>query len=425
VTRLDPAQTERTHRWPDVLPGGEVALITARAGHHASFDQTSIVSVALDGSNRGAVLAQGTQPSYARTGHLIFARAGALYAVPFDPANLTVSGSPVAVLAEVMADPSTGGVHYSFSDNGALAYVRGQPWIAARELVRLDRQGRAQPVFERPLTYSSPRLSPDGRRLAVAIEGATDDLWVADIGSQNLVRLTYETGSHIAPVWTPDSQRIAFASNRFGAYNLFWKRADGSDTAERLTDSTHLQFPGSWSQDGALLTFTESDPTTGSDIWVLSLKDRRTTPLVQTRFNEHGPAISPDSRWVAYSSDESGQEEIYVQRFPEPGEKRQVSAGGGREPVWSRRGDALFYRAANRFMVVPVSRTETFLAGSAKLVTEGDYARSEMGGAPSFEVSPDGQSLLLVRERRQSAPTAIHVILDWFEELKVKVPVTK
>ena len=423
VTRLDVAQTERTHRWPDVLPGGTAALITLRTAQHASFDETRIVAVALENGKMGPVLAQGTQPRYAPSGHLIFARGGTLQALRFDPSTLSVSGTATAVVEDVMTDPATGAVQYAISDGGALAYVRGPQWVAARALVRLDRDGHAQPVFETLGTYSLPRLSPDGRRLAVTVEGANDNVWVSDAGSKDLVRLTYETGSHIAPLWTPDNRRIVFSSNRSGSYNLYWKSADGSDTPERLTESTHIQVPGSWSADGLLLAFSESDPATGSDIWLLSVKDGTRRPLVQTRFNEHGPAISPDGGWLAYCSDESGREEIYIQRFPGTGDKRQVSTDGGREPVWSRSGDSLFYRSANRIFATSVSLSPAFAAGRPTLIAEGDFVPSPIGGVPSYDVSPDGRSVLIARESRQRAPSSIQVVLNWFEELKAKVPI--
>jgi eukaryotic-like serine/threonine-protein kinase len=423
VTQLDLNQTERTHRWPFVLPGGKTALVTIRNANHVSFDEAKITSLTLASGTLGELLGRGSQATFTKTGHLIFARGGALHALLFEPGELKPGGVPTIVVEQVMTDPTTGAAQYTLSARGALAYVPGGEWIPERTLTWIDQRGAAQSILSLSQPYSTPRISPDGRRVAVSVEGATDNIWVADAGSEVPARLTFETGSHVAPLWTPDGTRIIFASNASGPYNLFWKTADGTELPERLTESPHIQFPGSCTPDQSLLAFTQSDPATAADIWVLSLNsERRVRPLVQTRFNEQGPAFAPNGQWLAFSSDQSGREEVYVQAFPGPGEQRQLSVGGGREPVWSRRGDRLFYRRGNRIVAVSVSTSPRFTVGKPVVVVEGDFTPSPMGGVPSYDVAPDG-SLLLARENRRTAPSTIHVVLNWFEELKAKVPV--
>jgi eukaryotic-like serine/threonine-protein kinase len=423
VSSLDLEQAERTHRLPEGLPGGRAALITVRTAQHPSFDEAAIVTLSLASGERSATLERGTQPRYVPTGHLLFARTGALHALRFDPRRLVAEGPATVVLENLMTDRTTGAAHYTVSDTGALAYIRGAGWLPRRTMILVDRQNRAQPLRQPDRAYAAPRLSPDGRLVAVYTEDASDHIWVVDAASQHAARLTFETGSHIAPLWTPDGTRIVYASNASGAYNLHWKKADGSDRAEQLAQSPHAQMPGSWSPDGELLVFTQTDPATGSDIWVLSVTDRaQPKPLVRSKFNEHGPALSPDGRWLAYCSNESGREEIYVQPFPGPGEKRQVSLEGGREPVWSRERDALFYRVGNRFMRLPLTTSPSFSFGKPVVAAEGDYFPSAMGGVPSFDVAPRSQQLLVVQENRAAAPSTIHVVLNWHVDLNARVP---
>jgi eukaryotic-like serine/threonine-protein kinase len=423
VSSLDLEQAERTQRFPDGLPGGRAALITVRTAQHPSFDETAIVTMSLASGERSAPLERGTQPRYLPTDHLLFARAGALHALRFDPRRLVAEGAATVVLENLMTARTTGAAHYTVSDSGALAYIRGPAWLPRRTMVMVDRQNQVQPLLQPDRSYATPRFSPDGRLVVVHTEDATDNIWVVDASSRNSARLTFDTGSHVASLWTPDGDRIVYASNASGAYNLHWKRADGSDTAERLAESPHAQMPGSWSPDGELLVFTQTDPATGSDIWVLSVRDRaQPRPVVRSKFNEHGPALSPDGRWLAYCSNESGREEIYVQPFPGSGEKRQVSLEGGREPVWSREGDALFYRVANRFMRLPVTTSPSFSFGKPVVAAEGDYVPSAMGGVPSFDVAPQSQQILVVQENRAAAPSTIHVVLNWHVELNARVP---
>ncbi len=213
---------------------------------------------------------------------------------------------------------------------------------------------------------------------------------------------------------------MAFLFGKEGPGNLFWRTADGSSGEERLTTSEYDQRPESWSPDGEVLAFTETHPTTGQDIWVLSLEgERKPQPWLQTRFGERNAQISPDGRWLAYHSNESGRLEVYVQPFPGPGGKRQVSALGGSEPRWARNGGELFYRDDNKMMVVGVTTTPTFTASNPRLLFEGRFIE----GAKTYDVAPDGQRFLVVRPSEQEInATQINVVLNWFEELKRLVP---
>jgi Tol biopolymer transport system component len=258
-------------------------------------------------------------------------------------------------------------------------------------------------------------------------------LWLYDLSRETLTRLTFEGNVNGFPAWTPDGKRIAFSSNKEGPTNIFWQLADGSGGLERLTTSEYINTPVSWSPDGQLLAFHENNPTTQRDIWVLPLGDpsagpgqvRKTQPFLRTRFDEGAPRFSPDGHWLAYISDESGRYEIYVQSFPGPGGKRQISTEGGTEPVWNRNGRELFYRSGDKMMAVDIATQPSFAAGTPRLLFEGQYVPAP-GASPNYDVSPDGQRFLMLKPIEQAAgPTQINVVLNWFEELKQKVPTGK
>jgi eukaryotic-like serine/threonine-protein kinase len=242
-----------------------------------------------------------------------------------------------------------------------------------------------------------------------------------------LTRLTFEGSANVVPVWTPDGKRIAFASNKEGTLKIFWQLADGNGGRERLTTSQDPQLPGSWSADGQLLTFTETSPATGNDIWVLRMSDHKAQPFLQTPFNEGAPRFSPNGRWLAYVSDESGRFEIYVQPYPGPGGKWLISTEGGTEPVWNRNGRELFYRSGDKkMMAVDIITQPSFSAGKPRMLFEGQYLANPLpnGTQPFYDVSPDGQRFLMLKpiEQAGATPTQINVVLNWTEELKRLVP---
>jgi serine/threonine-protein kinase len=248
--------------------------------------------------------------------------------------------------------------------------------------------------------------------------------WLYDLSRETLTKSTFDGGVNQYPVWTPDGKRIAFDSNKEGPLNLFWQLADGGGGLERLTTSEHIQTPFSWSPDGQLLAFVESNPSTRYDIWVLRLSDHKVQPFLRTPFNEQAPRFSPDGHWLAYVSDESGRNEIYVQPYPGPGGKWQISTEGGIEPAWNPHGRELFYRSGDKMMAVDVTTQPALSAGKPRMLFKGPY---QAGASSNYDVSPDGQRFLMLKpvESAQSAPTQINVVLNWFEELKQKVPTGK
>jgi Tol biopolymer transport system component len=419
LTRLD--SRGASHRWPEFLPGGKAVLFAA--GTAASWIDTQVAIQSLGEGEWRILFKGGTQPRYAPSGHLVYAQGGNLMAVPFDPQRLTATGAAVPAVEGVLQFPLSGAAQYSFSASGSLIYVPGGGQGAQSKLVWINRDGAEQPLDAPARAYSYPRLSPDGRRVAATIAEQETQIWLYDLSRDTLTRLTFQGGLNLTGGWTPDGKRIAFLSNKEGSGNIFWQLADGSGGLERLNTGEYVQVPASWSPDGQLLAFIEVNPTTGRDIWVLRLGDRKPQPFLRTPFNETAPRFSPDGRWLAYVSDESGGNEIYVQPYPGPGGKWQISTEGGTEPIWNRNGRELFYRSGDKMMAVDIAIQPSFAAGKPKVLFEGPYQPTPTT-APNYDVSPDGQRFLMLKpsEQAQAAPTQINVVLNWFEELKRRVP---
>jgi Tol biopolymer transport system component len=343
-------------------------------------------------------------------------------AVPFDPQRLQVTGASVPVVEGVMQSISTGAAQYSISTTGSLVYVPGGVQEAERKLVWVDRNGAEQPFAAPAHAYETPRFSPDGQRIAVAIDA---QIWLYDLSRETSTRFTFEGNANSRPVWTPDGKRIAFFSNKDGPLNLFWQLADGSGGLEKLATSDSLNVPMSFSPDGQLLAFTEVNPTTGNDILVLRISDRNVQPFLRTPFNEADPRFSPDGRSIAYLSDESGRSEVYVQPYPGPGGKSQVSRDGGTEPVWNRNGRELFYRNGNKMMAVEITTQPNFALGNPRVLFERPYVLATVP-ISNYDVSPDGRRFLMVKgDEQPTTATQINVVLNWFEEVKQKVPTGK
>jgi serine/threonine-protein kinase len=349
------------------------------------------------------------------SGHLVFhavrVREGELQAVAFDIERMAFRGAPVSVLDAVFRSENGGGAYFAVAPTGDLVFVPGGH---ARTLVRADRNGRRMPLTDERRGFRHPRVSPDGRQVAVVIDPRPSQIWVYDIARRSRVPLATD-GHNLGSLWTPDGRRVTYSSNG----DIYWRPADGSTAAERLLARDRAQYGQSWSRDGRFLIFDDDHARSRFDIWVLPLNgDPR--PLVATLAHELGPRLSPDDRWLAYQSDESGRPEVYVRPFPNVNDgKWTVSTSGGGWPVWSPTGRELFYMRGTTMMAVPIqSRGAAFAAAAPEPLFSGPFET----GSPQFDISPDGSYFVMVEADPNARPTQIHVVVNWGEELKRLVP---
>jgi Tol biopolymer transport system component len=248
------------------------------------------------------------------------------------------------------------------------------------------------------------------------------EIWVLELARGALNKVAFEGSNHI-PVWTPDGRHLVFSSDREGPFNLFWKPADGSGAAERLSTSDWHQDPSSWSPDGKVLAFAQDHPATSWDIWLLHVNgERREEPFLCSSFDEYHPMISPDGQWLAYQSDESGRFEVYVQPFPAGGRKWLISTQGGTAPLWARDGTRLFYRDGDKLLAVRVGAAPTFSAGRPQVLFEAPMRVSSGYGTPDYDVTADGRRFFMIPLGSQQRRKHIHIVLNWFEELNQLVP---
>jgi serine/threonine-protein kinase len=410
---LTPQQRGSNALFPDFLPGGKTLLVSSSSGDNA--EDRSIDLMTISTGERRVLVQRGVMPRYLPTGHLVFLRAGSLMAVPFDVERLEVVGTPVEVLTGIRQDFFG---TFSCSRQGSCVYIPGGS-PSQRRLTFVDRTGAPRPLPLPPNNYVNPRFAPSGNKLLFQMGGFRCDVNTYDMVGGTTTRLTSENDNHW-PVWAPDGQRIAYISYQGGrsGYRVVARSSTGGGVEERLGPAEFTVSPVtpiSLSRDS--LVFADR-----GDLWSLSLSENsQPHPFAPSRFNETAPAFSPDGRWLAYVSDESGRLEVYVRPFPGPGEKTPISIGGGSEPVWDRRGRELFFRNGDQMMVVAVNTGPTFSAGRPRLLFTGPYVRT--AGRINYDVSPDGENFVMLDSGEESgAATKVNVLLNWYEELKRRVP---
>jgi len=402
---------EGTLHNPLLLPNGKDLLFTAVLRER----RREIRVLSLETGDQRTVV-EGRHPRYLPTGHLIYEPflTGILMAIPFDLTTLEVSGQPVPVVEGVRTS-SPGGVDYDISENGTLTYVSGST-NQERTLVWVDREGRTESVIQR--SFNQLQLSPDGQHVAITVGF---DVWVYEMARGILTPLTFGGRQYRAPIWTPDGERLTFTGG--GGEGIFWIPADGNGEMEQLTvtEDGNTQIPGSWSPDNILVYSEGLQPQGVGDIWVLSPEgDGNPQEFLVNEFYERHPMFSPDGRWIAFTSDRSGQDEIYVTAYPDKGGVVQISTNGGTQPLWARDGKELFYRNGDKLVAVSVQTEPTFKAETPVFLFEGTYFHGPFNRTSNYDISLDGQRFLMIKEERGIAQ--IHVVLNWFEELKRLVP---
>ena len=409
-----------SHRWPLLLPGPRALLYQSMD----TSERSRIVSQSLSTGERKTLIERGEGPRLAPAGQLLFTIEDSLWAVPFDAGGVRVVGSPVEVINKPFGG-SGGAVaagRLDVSVSGALAYMHLVRQASDSLLWRVERSGRASPISDLRRPFQWPKFSPDGQRLAVTIAGGADSsICVYDIPRNSLTRVTSDANQNEGAIWTPDGRRLLYRSNRDGRFNLFLQLADGSGEAERLVTSETNLFPGSWSPDGRALIYQEYSRAHGPDLWLQSFIGRPARrPIANSASGEWDGVFSPDGRLVAFTSIESGRLEVYVQPYPGPGGKRQVSNDGGNSPVWSRSGHELFYLNGDKMMTASVSSRGGITLGRPELLFEGEYAYA--GHLANYDLTPDDRAFVMIRDEHRKSWMQLNVVLNWAEELKRRVP---
>ena len=421
VTTLQ--EGELRHVRPAILPDGRSLLLSVFGGLGSS---PLVAAQSLETGQR-RILVPGTGARYLPTGHLVYVRGGSLFAVAFDPVRLEVRGSPAAVLQGIR-ETQQDTAQLAVSQTGSIAYVPADSGERQNALVWVDRTGLEEATFAAGLDFSRPRVAPDGHRVAVAIgSGARQaqnlgDVWVFDLAREIRNRLT-TNGRSTFPTWSPDGTRLVYSSDEGdGRYQLHLKAFSGSGSDVEIPTNRGTNYAFSWSPDGRFIATVSVAPTTAGDIWVLPVDNpAQGRPFVQTPLSEGAPTFSPDGRWIAYASEQSGRSEIYMRPFPGPGEEVTISTDGGNEPIWARKTGELFYRLGNAMMVVAITTAPTVSVGKPRQLFERAYNRTNSFW-PNYDVSPDGQRVLMIKGIAPEAPRRINVVINWAEELKRLVP---
>ncbi|MEO8452514.1 MAG: hypothetical protein ABI647_22165 [Gemmatimonadota bacterium] len=421
LTTTDSAKSELGHWWPQVLPDGDHVIFTA---YHTPIERATIEVLSIKTGKRDVLLTGGVFGFYVPSGHLLFAAGESIRAVPFDLERLAVTRTALLVVDSVAMNPSDGAAAFDVSKNGTLAYLPVSSYVTENDLVLVDRLGtesRATPTADR---YQHPRLSPDGGRVAADIRSANSlgDVWVFEVGRPGGIRLTSEGGRDWGAEWTPDGKELIYISER-PFFDLYRRVADASRPAEPLLTGGYDRYTGAVSRDGRLLAFELSRPG-GAELWTVPLQgEAKATRYFANGFNLAHPAISPDGRWMAYDSDESGQVAVYVQSFPDPGGRRwKASPTTGSEPMWTRGGRELVFRKGDSVMAVTMELRDG-QTGQPMMLFSGPYPDDPGWTRPlSYDVSADGERFLLLKRPPERSRPRINVVLNWFEELRAKVP---
>jgi serine/threonine-protein kinase len=427
VTKLD---KDRSHRWPQWLPDGRTVLFTSLAQDSADFEGASIEAVRVDTGERKVVHRGGYYARYVPTGHVLYVQNGTLFALPFDAKRLAATGSQMPVLEQLETNSAEGSAQYGVSDNGLLTYL---PRVAGMEpfnIATADREGRVAQLWKTPGIYGGPHVSPDGRRLAVSAQRDGNwDIWVYDLEREVATRITFGERYEADPVWSPDGRWVAYEGEVEGKDGIFRKRADGTGEAEPILAPGALTFPApsSWSPDGSVLIAQVDGGAGRLDLYAVPVDGKgRPEPVVKSPYDESGAVFSPDGRWLAYSSDETGRREIYVMSYPPGGGKWQISDGGGSQARWGKDGRELFIRTDEGILSARISvEGNSLRAGKPDLLFRAPILGGLRGillpgfNFPDYDVFPDGRRFVVFTggsEKRRA--TRARVVLNWFDELK-------
>lgn len=413
------AESEHSHYWPFMLPGGKSLLYTIY--HNA--DDMSIAVFSLETGQRKILIQPGSHAAYIDTGHLVYAWKGDLWAVPFDIRHMEVVGEPVIILQDIMMNAVHGLAHFSLSGEGSIAFAPGVYKLPEDKMVLVDFEMNYEQLDFPPGRYQNPVFSQDGKELLITRLQEKASTWVYEMDRGTFRRFTDKDFESYWAIWAPDGNSIIYNSNRHGGdeLNLFQKPLSSTGPVKQLTISEFNQQPKSWSGDGRKLIYLENVHTeTGWDIYMIETDDGNSQlPLFNTRFNEAHPTLSPDGRWLAYVSDEPGQFEVFVSPFPSLDQRIQISNAGGTEPIWAPDGNTLYYRnySGDQVMAVSLSNDFTLPPGKPRVILEGNFKQGYVFGR-TYDLHPDGDRFLMIQtEEFEDEGNRINIIHNWSGEL--------
>jgi Tol biopolymer transport system component len=429
------AENELAQLWPQMLPGGRAVLFTSIT---RGADEADVVVQQVPRGARKVVRRGAHHGRYLRSGHLVYVRDGTLFAQPFDARRLEPAGPPAAAMAHFTEPQSAPdeAIPFDISDAGALVFAPPRDVTDEASIVSFDRDGMATSLSA-PVNWSNPQVAPDGRRVAVdVLDGKQLDIWIYEMDQRPPSRLTLDPADDTKPVWTPDGRRVAFASRRADSvtFNLYWERTDGSGEIEPLATSRDSQYPDSWHPLGRFLAYQERATRTNFDIWILpfdgtdesTLKAGKPTVFLNSPFDEREAMFSPDGRWLAYQSNETGRYEVYVRPFAGRGGLWQISTGGGIDPIWSRaRPELLFTAPDGKIMAVSYSAGDDSLRADKPR----PWSSQRVSRRPrlrSIDVHPDGSHIVAAKMPDEGTNRGeVVLVFNLFDELRRIAPVSK
>jgi Tol biopolymer transport system component len=421
----DIIRVEESQVWPSGIKEINSILLTEVKSGNA--EDANIVLLSPTTGVRNNLINGGYFSQYSDAGYVLFIREGSLFSVPFNTNTKNISGNEKKLVSDVFSSVNWSG-QYAVAGT-TLAYIQGEGNSKGDQLVWVDREGNVENIFSNGTEISHPRLSKDGSRLAVsAFDGFNLDVWLYDMNRGTFERLTFHPGEDFGPVWSPDGKQLAISTeiaedDGEDGPGMALLTIDSQDPPERMFLSPKLgywEFPTSWSLDGTaiLFTSTKGDPT--GDIEIITVENgERQVVEEKTSSAEGGGSFSPHGKWIAYVSNYTGREEVYIKSFPASGAPKPVSVNGGNEPVWSRDGTELFYRENKKMMVVSIQYDSTISFKTPEVLFEGSALKNYLGqGISNYEISPDGKRFIMVRRLSQSKPTVINIVLNWPEVFK-------
>ena len=417
VTKVDSSRKESSHRWPQFLPDGEHFLYFSRtASFGAEAEGDAIMAGSLDGAPGTLILSSSSNAAFA-SGYLLYMRGSSVLAQRFDPDNLSLTGDAVSVAEGVINDPGFSLGVFSASQNGILAYQTGVGLAGAR-MVIVDRQGKQLSSVGDIIEHFWMRISPDEQKIILGIfepKSRTQNLWMYDLTRGSRTRFTSGLTSDIFPVWSPDGKRIAYTVDWEKSSGIHIRPASGNGGAELMFESSDRVTPTDWSPDGAALCIDRYNEQTRTNIWILTLNDgKKVREFVQSAYNEGGGRFSPDGRWIAYDSDETGQAEVYLRPYPGPGTALKVSASGGKYPTWRRDGRELYFVSSdNKTMAAEIrSAGSSIQVGAIREL----FTRTPI--MAEYEPFADGKRFLINRLIEPTETDPVTIVVNWTEKLR-------